>query len=178
MKYRHSLFIAFLCFLLLTAGCNKAKENPVPVRLGLVNDYASVFSPEETDAMAADLAAYEKETCHQIIVLTVPSLSGESIASFSSRTANDWDIGQEMLDNGILLTLAMEEKSVRIEAGTGLEFIAKDEVGKQILDEEILPSFRQGRMTEGVNKGISAIKKAARLVSYPDNHRPSICLGQ
>ncbi len=183
---RATAALLFLLILLsMIAGCdritgnqateNTAAENPLPAKTGFVSDHADVFSPEEKNDLESILAAYEKETCHQILVLTVAGLYGEPIAEFSARTAMAWDIGQDMLDNGVLITLAMEEGSIRIEAGAGLEFLINDGIGDLVLAEEMIPLFKEGNIVQGINRGISALMEAARARTYPDDHRPMIC---
>ncbi|MFC1523219.1 TPM domain-containing protein [Thermodesulfobacteriota bacterium] len=176
MKYGIAGMLLCVAILITLTGCREEKNlAPILERQGLVNDYASVFTEEESTALESDLKAYEKETCHQIVVLTVPTLAGESISDFSTRTATAWDIGQPRIKNGILISIAMQENGIRIEAASGLDFLVNEGIGQQILDTEMIPLFREGRITEGITNGVAAIKEAARRRSYPDNHRPSIC---
>ncbi len=177
MRKWPSLILLLFILLLLVTGCRGKKNvTPVPERQGFVNDYASVLTSDETAALTSSLQTYEKESCHQIFILTVPSLLGEPISEFSTRTATIWDIGQETLKNGVLLTVAMEEGSIRIEAASGLDFIVTDGVGEQILQKKMLPLFREGKISEGIRTGTEALMEAARRTTYPENHRPSICL--
>jgi len=178
MKYRNFLLVLLLPLLLLPS-CRTAERGgvgPVVERTGFVNDYARVFSEQESAALEADLQAYERETCHQILVLTVQSLQGAEIADFSSRTATAWEPGQSTLKNGLLITVAMDENKVRIEAGTGLDFLVKEGKGEEILNRIMVPLFREGQVAGGIKKGVEAFMEAARVKTYPENHRPSICL--
>ncbi len=176
MKYRMYMIMLLAASILLMASCQKKAElAPVPERKGLVNDLAEVFSKEQAERLITDLENYEKETCHQIIVLTVPALKGEKISDFSARTAQLWDIGQDLLQNGVLLTVAMQEGKVRIEAGPGLDFLVKDGAVQKIIDQDLVPEFKQGRMAEGIVKGVEALKDAARSKTYPEDHRPAVC---
>ena len=67
------------------------------------------------------LARYEHETSHQIVVLTLPTLQQENIEAYSLRVARAWGIGHKGLDNGILVTVALKERQVRIALGKGFE---------------------------------------------------------
>jgi len=168
----------FVVLLLLGASAchDNAGKGQVLERLGFVNDYASVFTREEAAALTDILAAYEKETCHQVLVLTVSSLQGESLVDFSMRTATAWEIGQSTLQNGVLITIAIQEGGVRMEAGSGLDFLVKEGRGEQILNEEMVPLFREERMVEGIRSGVIAVMDIARRKTYPENHRPTVCL--
>lgn len=150
-------------------------NNPVPERHGFVNDYASVFSNDDAASLDADLKEYEKETCHQIFLLTVSSLKGEPISNFSTRTATAWKIGQPKLNNGILLTIAVEDGSARFEASSGLDFLVKEGTVEQIMNKKMFPRFREGNLTKGIRDGLEAIKSEARKMSYPDTHKPAVC---
>jgi uncharacterized protein len=175
MQYRYFLFLLVLPLLLLASCQTGEQPGPVPERSGFVSDYGGVFSNQEGADLEADLQAYERETCHQILVLTVQSLQGESIAAFSARTATRWEIGQSTLQNGVLITVAMDENKVRIETGSGLDFLVKEGRGEEILTRIMVPLFRDGRIAEGIRKGVEAFMTAARSKSYPEDHRPSIC---
>ena len=173
---KSSLFILLAACLLVPGGCRaQGKSNPPPERLGFVSDHASVFTREEAVALEEKLQAYERKTCHQILVLTVPSLNGEPIGEFSARTATAWEIGQPILMNGVLLTIAMQEGSVRIETGSGLDFLVKQGIGEQILQQQMLPLFREGHIAAGITRGAEELMTAARSQSYPDDHRPAVC---
>jgi len=176
MKIKCTILFSIVAAFLITAGCQGKRSGvSVPEQRGFVNDYAAVFTEEEARALEADLRAYEKETCHQILVLTVAGLQGEAISEFSARTATAWEIGQPRLDNGVLITVAIGEGKVRIEAGSGLDFLVNDGEGERILRQKMLPHFRTDKIVDGIKSGVEAFKDAARRMTYPDDHRPAIC---
>jgi uncharacterized protein len=166
--------------LLLASGCSGGNDKPIAkealVQQGWVNDFAGALTGPEKETITAMLAAYEKETCHQLVVVIVPDLAGETIESFSTRTALAWKIGQKRLDNGILLSVALRENSARIEAGSGLDWIVKDRIAETILSQEMFPHFREDRLAAGIIQGLEALMAAARTRTYPSDHRPSVCM--
>ena len=115
-----------------------------------MNDLAGLLSVSEEQALTAKLAAFEQETSHQIVVLTVPSLEGGQIDDFSIRVAEDWKIGHEGLDNGVIVIVAARDRRARIEVGYGLEGVISDARAGQILFEK--PSCRWDA-AEGVLDG-------------------------
>jgi len=131
-----------------------------------VTDRANVLSAEQRQRLTERLAAYEKETSHQIVVLTVPSLSGESIESFALRVANAAGIGRRGVDNGVLLMLAIAERSVRIELGLGFERHVSNDRAKAII-ETMTPSFRKGDYAGGLEIGIEAVMSDGRRFVAP-----------
>jgi hypothetical protein len=59
-----------------TVGAVDSRNIPVPILNGQVNDAANVLSIEDQERLSKLLRDYEKETKHQIAVLTVPTLAG------------------------------------------------------------------------------------------------------
>ena len=169
-------FLLALILLLPLTSCSPKGEIPaVPARQGWVSDYADKLKPEEKIRIAAALESYEKETCHQIFLLIIPSLAGENIAEFSQRTASAWEIGQPGFGNGFLVSIALEEGSVRIETGSAFEWFIQDGTADKILKEVMFPFFREDRFVEGLERGLEGIMAAGRLKPVPEDHRPDIC---
>ena len=171
------------CFLLLcsvlllsAAGCTKKDEPPQPLtRDGWITDFAGIMPEADKSRMSASLAAYEKETCHQLMVLIVPSLAGEGMESFSQRNATAWDIGQPGFGNGILLSIAMQEGSIRLETASAFDWFIEKGISNRILKEVMIPFFRDEKFVEGIEQGLAEIMQAARQKLIPEDHRPDIC---
>lgn len=126
----------------------------VPKLEGRVNDYAGIISKNTEAKITEYLASLENSTGIQMAVLTVQSLEGEDIASFSIKTAEKWKLGEKDKDNGALLVVAYAERTVRIEVGYGLEESLTDAKCGLIIRNVIIPEFREGRYSEGILKGI------------------------
>lgn len=177
MMFRNLGALLFAAAILLTfSGCSPKEESPkLMVRQGWVSDYAEALKPEDKKRIASTLAAYEKETCHQIFVLIIPSLAGEHIAEFSQRTATAWEIGQPGYGNGFLVTIALQEGTVRIETASAFEWFIQNGTADKILKEVMFPLFREDRFVEGVERGLEEIMIAGRLKPIPEDHKPDIC---
>jgi len=132
--------LAGVAFLTALGGAAAALE--VPPLGARVNDLAGLLTPEQRRALESELAAFEGETSHQVVVLTIPSLEGEAIESFSIRVVDEWKIGHRRLDNGVLLLVAAKDRRARIEVGYGLEGILPDAVAARIMREVMIPRFR------------------------------------
>ena len=92
--------------------------------------------------MSTRLAALEKDTGHQFVVVTVPSLTGHTIEDYGVTLLRTWGIGRKNINDGVLLIVAPRERKVRIEVGYGLEGALRDEEAKAVIDTAILPAFR------------------------------------
>jgi len=176
---RYCILLALLALalpLLFLNACTKKEDSQtVPVRQGWVSDYAGILQPGEKERISADLAAYEKETCHQIYLLIIPSLAGEAVSEFSSRTASAWEIGQPGFGNGFLVSIAMAESTVRIETGSAFEWFIQDGTADRILKEVMFPLFREDKFVEGLERGLDEIMAAGRLKPIPEDHKPENC---
>jgi len=141
---------------------------PFPALTGRVVDLADVLTAKAEGALGARLAALEKATTDQLVVVTVPSLEGERIEDLGLLLGNGWGIGRKGVDNGVLLIVAPNERRARIEVGYGLEGLLTDDRAAQILKEQAIPNFAEGRVERGISDGVAAI--AATLES--DRTRP------
>jgi uncharacterized protein len=149
----------------------------VPPLAGRINDHAQLLSPATVQQLDRDLAALEQRDSTQIVVLTVPTLAGDTIEEFGIRTAEAWHIGQRGKDNGVILLVAKAEKKMRIEVGRGLEGTLTDFLASQIIRTEMAPKFRANDFDGGIQAGVAALIKAvageyvAKPVAKPRTHR-------
>lgn len=148
-----------LAGLWLAAAAGGALE--VPYLGGRVNDLAEMLSPDTEARLEARLEALERERGSQVAVLTIPTLEGEVLEDFSLRVAETWQLGRGEFDDGALLLIVRDDRKMRLEVGYGLEPTLTDIVSKRILDDVILPHFREGDFAGGVEQGVDVI---ARLV--------------
>jgi uncharacterized protein len=145
----------------------------VPALRARVNDDAGLLSAAQRQELEARLAAFEAQTSHQVVVLTVPSLEGEAIESFALRVVEQWKIGHTGLDNGALILVASGDRRARIEVGYGLEGVIPDAIASRIIRDVMIPSFRAGAMGEGIVRGADAVMAAARGEEIPAARRPA-----
>ena len=103
----------------------------VPTLRGRVNDYANVLQSSQAQALETQLAQLERDTGHQVAVLTIPTLDGEDIEGFSIRVAENWKIGKKGHDNGAILVVAVKDRRLRLEVGYGLEGVLPDAIAKR-----------------------------------------------
>jgi uncharacterized protein len=146
-----------LALLLSCLVSSSALAVEVPALKGRVNDYAGLLSGATISQLDTVLVNLETTDSTQIVVLTIPSLDGDSLEDFSLRVAEKWKIGRLKIDNGALLIIARDERKLRIEVGYGLEGVLTDSVSGQIIRNIITPHFRQGNFDQGVIDGVGAM---------------------
>jgi uncharacterized protein len=104
------------------------------------------------------LSEYEQRTTNQIVVLTVKSLEGQDIESYSIAVAEAWKAGQKHKDNGAILIVAPNERKVRIEVGYGLEGVLTDAKSAQIIRNILAPRFREKNYYAGITAAVSEME--------------------
>ncbi|ABQ47787.1 MAG: Uncharacterized protein XD64_0990 [Thermotoga sp. 47_83] len=150
-----------ILFLILTAlfVLLFSVEFPAPTPYKYVNDYVGVLDSETVEKIVAVGKELEKKTTAQVVVVVVPSLSGLTVEEYANRLFREWGIGQKEKNNGVLLLVAMSDRKVRIEVGYGLEGAIPDGKAGRILDEYVIPYFKEGEYDKGIYYGYLAIAK-------------------
>lgn len=124
---------------------------------GRVTDAAHLLSPETRTRLSAKLARLESVTHRQVVVVTVASLGGQDIADFTKDLSNAWGIGRKGHNDGVVLLVAPHERKVRIAVGYGLEGMLTKSICGQIIETAILPKFRAGDFSGGIEGGSDAL---------------------
>ncbi len=161
-------FVALLCMLLvaLSMTASHAAEAPrdaaglvaVPT-LARVTDLAGALKPADVQALETKLAAYEIAKGSQIAVVVLPTTQPEPIADFAQRVGDAWKIGRKGVGDGVLITVAIEDRRVWISVGRALEGALPDVTATRISREVIAPRFRDGDYGGGLLAGLDAILK-------------------
>jgi uncharacterized protein len=172
-RHKARLLIAGFVFLLAPTTLSLALALDVPPLRGRINDYAGLIPADRAQALEERLGRFEAETGHQIAVLTIPSLKGDSLEDFSIRVAESWKIGKKGFDNGAILLIARDDRKLRIEVGYGLEGVMPDAIASRIIREVITPRFRSGDFAGGIEAGVDAILKITKGEALPERARPA-----
>ena len=130
---------------------------PVPVLTGRVIDQTATLSPAQVDALSAKLAAIEKERGAQIVILMVPTARPEDIASFAQRVASSWKLGRKEVGDGLLLTVAKDDRDVNIQVAATLQGAIPDVTAGRIIRENILPAFKAGDFAGGLTDAVDRL---------------------
>lgn len=124
---------------------------------GLLNDFANVFDEGQRQSCAGCLAEIREKTSAQVAVVTLASLEGGDINDFANRLFQKCGIGEKGKDNGVLILVAVQDRKARIEVGYGLEGVLPDAKTGRIIDESMLPFFRQQRYADGIISAVAAL---------------------
>lgn len=132
---------------------------PVPPLSAHVVDLSGTLSSEQQQALEQRLSEFEARKGSQVAVLLVPGTQPEAIEQYAIRVAEQWKLGRKKIDDGAILVVAKNERALRIEVGYGLEGALNDATAKRIIDDIIVPYFRQGDFYGGINSGVDAMMR-------------------
>ncbi|MEX2048136.1 MAG: TPM domain-containing protein [Gemmatimonadota bacterium] len=156
-----------LTALVVPAAARAQAVVPVPELRERVTDLTGTLDAGQRASLEAKLASLEDDTGAQVAALLIPTARPEAIEQFALRVVEAWQLGRERVDDGALLLVAIEDREVRIEVGYGLEGVLTDATSRRIIDEAILPHFRNGDVYGGLAAGVDRITAVVRGEELP-----------
>ena len=156
------ILIVSMILLLLALVCMPAFAADFPKPTGLVNDFAHLLSDGTISQLETQLYVLAQDTKAEVAVVTIDSLEGASIEQYAADLFSAWKIGEKDQNNGVLFLIASAEHKARIEVGYGLEPVITDGRAGRILDNEVIPYFKEGDYDQGVINGAAAIESFIR----------------
>lgn len=172
MKQFKTIFSATtLVILLLTTSCGafkksqsdkttgaKTESSIFPKPTGYVSDFENILTDAEERVLTTLIKELESQTTDQISIVTLTGLEPyDNIDDYSMDLANYWGVGQKDENNGILIAICKELRKIRIQNGYGIEKRLSDAETKKIIDEVMIPEFKNDKYFEGLKKGVEAI---------------------
>lgn len=154
---RRAFLATLALLLLLVGGVAIAGSVPVPPLTARVTDQTGTLDAAQSQSLDSTLAALEAGKGSQIAILIVPTTGDETIEQYSIRVTDAWKLGRKGVDDGILVLVAKDDHKVRIEVGRGLEGAVPDALANRIIDEAIVPKFKQGDFAGGLQDGIARL---------------------
>lgn len=130
---------------------------PKPTNDFFVNDYANIITLADAKQMQSKGEALYHSTTAQVVVVTVENMGGDVIENYSINLARQWGIGSEEQNNGVLLLLALEEREIRIEVGSGLEGALTDVKTGFIIDNYGMEYLRADNYSAGLTEIYNAL---------------------
>lgn len=158
-KHIITLFIVLIAAIQLNAQVDCIPDKPNSPKL--VNDFAEVLSASFESELERYLIGFNDTTSTQITLVTVKDLCGEEPSFFAFELGEKWGVGNAKFDNGIVVLFkpkqANSKGEVFIATGYGLEGILPDAIGKRIVENEMIPFFKNNQVEQGLLSGIQTI---------------------
>lgn len=158
--FRRIIFFGLIvCF--LAVGPVSAYSNPGQPT-GFVNDFADILNDNQESQLEDKLSSFKELSSNEVALVTIGSLEGDTIENYAVKLFEDWGIGGQENDNGVLLLVAVSDRQIRIETGYGLEGALPDATAFQIISKTIEPAFREGDYYSGLDKATDDIIAATQ----------------
>lgn len=157
---KYNLLLVLLLVLIFGTGLQAQLPSPSnPPRL--VNDYTGTLSASQINTLEHKLVAYNDSTSTQILVLLVDDLQGYSIEQYATEIGHSWGVGQKDKGNGVVILVkpkkGSERGEVNISTGYGMEQYVTDATGKNIIEKEMIPAFKEGDYYTGIDNAVNVI---------------------
>ena len=149
------MLLALLCL----HGTAFARE--VPALVAHVNDTANMLSEGERAQLEQKLSEYERTSGHQFALLTIDTLDGDALESFSIRVVEAWKLGKKGKDDGVLLLLVKNDHKLRTEVGYGLEGAVTDAFASRVNRSVLVPAMRAGQVGSGIDQAFELLMRKA-----------------
>jgi len=139
---------------------SKIKEYKFPKPTGYVNDFEDLLNEEQEKELAKFLTDYEQKTTNEIAVITMNSIEPYSdFNQYAIDLSNNWGIGKKEKDNGLTIIVSKSMKKIRVTTGIGTERILTDEFCKKVIDQFMVPKFKEGDYYNGIRQGLTVFIK-------------------
>ncbi len=126
-----------------------------------ITDLSATLSQNQLAQLDSTLRALETNKGSQIAILLVPTTAPETIEQYAIRVAEQWQLGRKGIDDGLLILVALKDRATRLEVGYGLEGVIPDAIAKRVINEIMLPHFRDNDYYTGL---VAGVDRLARLI--------------
>lgn len=132
-----------------------------------INDFAGLLTDADTQVLDQALIALHADTGVEGTVVTLTDRArygggSEGLEGFATRLFNDWGVGDAQRNDGFMVLVLRDDREARIELGDGYSSAA-NRGAAAIIDQDMLPAFRAGNMSQGIRDGtLSVIEHIAR----------------
>ena len=159
------IFSLFVGFIPSIAQNDLIPSQPSPPTLytNLSKEQPQFLDGEQAGNMEQKLISVAESSSNQIAIVVVDNFGGSDANDFGTRLFNKWGIGKGEKNNGVLILVKPTEdnggRKTYIIVGNGLETALPDITCKEIIDNEIIPSFKDGKYFDGLSNGVDVIAK-------------------
>ncbi len=172
MSFLLRWLVIFTCFIPL-AWADVNTPLAIPPLTTHVTDLTSTLNNTQQLELENQLKTLEARKGSQLALLIIPTTHPETIEQYALRVVEKWKIGRSNVDDGVLLLIAKNDRTIRIEVGYGLEGALNDAVSKQIISNIITPRFQQNDFYGGIQAGIQSIIRVIDGEALPGTSVPN-----
>ena len=118
-------------------------------------DNENILSHEEEDTLNQIIIKFEKETTNEVVIVTTDNIGDHNkMVFYAVDFGNRLGVGKKNKDNGLVIVVSKQLRETFIATGKSTENILKDEICKNIVDNKMIPEFKNGQFYSGIKKGL------------------------
>jgi len=148
-----------LFFSMMLIGMMAFSQQVPPKPHALLLDSTNTLSASDRQSLEAKLEAYNDSTSTQIAVVILHNSHGDDINDYARKIGEEWGVGQKGKNNGIVILVALDEHKVSIQTGYGAEAAVPDIITHRIIENDIVPRFKQGDYYGGLDAATDDVIK-------------------
>ena len=160
-KARRLMTVVLLLCVTALAAMAQVPERPNPPRL--VNDFAGILG--DCQWLEDSLERIAMETSNQICVVTMNDFGGYDKAWMAYSIGEKWGVGKKGNNNGVVILIKPKTEDSKGEAfiapGYGLEGAITDATSTRIVNQEMIPYFKDNDYLGGVWAGAKVVRDLA-----------------
>lgn len=132
---------------------------PIPPLTSPVIDTTGTLDAASRQQLEQQARALHQRKGAQLQILVVPTTQPEDIAQYAVRAFDQYRLGREKTDDGVLIVVAKDDRRVRIETGYGLEGAIPDATAIRVIQEYMAPKFRTGDYAGGLRDATAVLTR-------------------
>lgn len=142
----------------LSAGCRPLGSDAIPgVKPdGWVFDLSGLLSAEDVAQLERLGDAVHAKEGAELVVVTVDTTGGAEPRRLATGIFNRWQLGEAGRDNGLLIFVAIGDRAAEIVLGDGIDSDAEVAKSDRIMEQELVPRFREGHNAAALVAGARA----------------------
>jgi len=129
-----------------------------PNSTGIVNDHSRILTANQRNELSKTLHHYDVKTTREIVIVTIDSIIPYTdIQEYTTDLGNEWGIGKTEKDNGLIMVICKPCRKLAIATGHGTEKVLTDQICKSVIDNTMVPEFKNDKYYDGIKKGITEL---------------------
>ncbi|HZV12837.1 MAG TPA: TPM domain-containing protein [Candidatus Kapabacteria bacterium] len=142
------------------SGSQKTQQFKFPKPEGYVNDYEGDLDSATIKTLTRIASQHRKKTKEEVIVVTIPTYAPfKDLTEYVKALTDAWGVGEHGKNTGVLVVFSKTQRQMRIGVGTGLYNKLTESMSQKIINEKMLPFFKQNKYSEGLIAGTKELVK-------------------
>ena len=174
MLRRVFLYCFMVMSMVLQAAAYTPTTVPNPKKTGQSNYVSNpdgIISAADVEFLNKCAASLEQQTQAEMCVVVIDNIGAYDCFDFAYELYQRWGIGKRGKNTGVLILFVLDSHDIRIMTGTGMEAVLMDARCSQIINNEMIPAFKQGKYGEGLCCGALSIYELCTDGEAPEDLR-------